>query len=89
MLVIKEKLREEVKPLDSYTLNINNYTTQSLRLALDAHPVGKAPGNDGIPSDVIKCAKGTLLHELHEILCLCWGEGKVPQDMRDGNIVTL
>ena len=23
------------------------------------------------------------------ILCLCWREGKVPQDMRDANIVTL
>ena len=33
--------------------------------------------------------KGTLLKELHEILCQCWTEGKVPQDMRDANIVTL
>ena len=51
---------------------------------------GKAPGNDGIPVEVIKCAKGTLLKELHEILCQCWREGgEVPQDMRDVNIVTL
>ena len=26
---------------------------------------GKAPGNDGIPVEVIKCAKGTLLKEIH------------------------
>ena len=31
----------------------------------------------------------TLLKELHEILCQCWREGEVPQDMRDANIVTL
>ena len=43
----------------------------------------KAPGNDSIPVEVIKCAKGTLLNELHEILCQCWREGEVPQDMRD------
>ena len=50
---------------------------------------GKAPRNDGIPVEVIKCAKGTLLKELHEILCQCWREGKVEQDMRDANIVAL
>ena len=38
---------------------------------------------------VIKCAKGTLLKELHETLCQCWTEDEVPQDMRDANIVTL
>ena len=37
-----------------------------------------------------KCgAKGTLFKELHEILCQCWREGEVLQDMRDANIVTL
>ena len=39
--------------------------------------------------EVIKCAKGTLLKELHEIICQCWREGEVPQDVRDANIVTL
>ena len=28
-------------------------------------------------------------NELHEILCQCWREGEVPQDMRDANIVIL
>ena len=36
--------------------------------ALDQFSSGKAPGNDGIPIEVIKCAKGTLLKELHEKL---------------------
>ena len=31
----------------------------------------------------------TLITELHKILCLCWSEGEVPQDMRDTNVVTL
>ena len=50
---------------------------------------GKAPGNDGIPDEVIKFTKGTLLKELHEILCQWRREGEVPQDMRDANIVML
>ena len=50
---------------------------------------GKAPGGDGIPAEVLQCAKSTLLHHLYELLCQCWEEGYVPQDMRDANIVTL
>ena len=39
--------------------------------------------------EVIMCAQRTLLKEPYEILCQCWREGDVPQDMRDTNIVTL
>ena len=39
--------------------------------------------------EVLQCAKSTLLHHLYELLCQCWEEGYVPQDMRDANIVTL
>ena len=64
-------------------------TLEEIKQALDQLSFGKAPGNDGIPVEVIECAKGKLLKELYEILCQCWREGKVPQDMRDANIVTL
>ena len=49
---------------------------------------GKAPGQDGIPAGVLKCCKETLITELHEIICLCWSEGEVSQDMKDANVVT-
>ena len=66
-------------------------TLEDINQALDINQLssGKAPENDGIPVEVIKCAKGTLLKELHEILCQCRREGEVPQDMRDAIIVTL
>ena len=64
-------------------------TLEEMREALDSLATGKAPGKDGIPAEVLKCCKGTLTAELHKILCLCWSEGAVPQDMRDANIVTL
>ena len=64
-------------------------TLEDINQALDQLCSGKVPGNDGITVEVIKCAKGTLLKKLHEILCQCWREGEVPQDMRDANIVTL
>ena len=49
---------------------------------------GKAPGGDGIPPDLLKHSKTTLLHSLHILLCQCW-QGAVPQDMRDSKIITL
>ena len=65
-------------------------TMEEVNRALDALSSGKAPGGDSIPAEVLKCGKGgTLLRELHELLCQCWREGAVPQDMRDANIVTL
>ena len=38
-------------------------TLEDFNQALDQLSSGKAPGNDGIPVEVIKCAKGTLLKE--------------------------
>ena len=64
-------------------------TLEDIKQALVQLSSGKAPGNDGIPVEVIKCAKETLLKELQEILCQCWREGEVSHDMRDANIVTL
>ena len=64
-------------------------TIDELSEALDSLASGKAPGKDGIPAEVLKCCKETLITELHEILCLCWSEGEVPQDMKDANVVTM
>ncbi|XP_076052811.1 uncharacterized protein LOC143032227 [Oratosquilla oratoria] len=64
-------------------------TITELCKAIDSLASGKAPGNDGIPPDLIKCCKNTLLQPLHDVLCQCWKEGAVPQDMRDAKIVTL
>ena len=64
-------------------------TLEELSKAIDALSCGKAPGEDGIPPEIIKCGKPALLEPLHELLCLCWREGNVPQDMRDAKIVTL
>lgn len=64
-------------------------TPGELSEALDSLTSGKAPAEDRIPAEILKWCKGTLLTELHEILCRCWGEGDVPQNLKDANIVTL
>ena len=62
---------------------------EKLSKAIDALSNGKAPGEDGIPPEIIKVGKSTLLQPLHELLRPCWREGGVLQDMRDSLIITL
>ena len=64
---------------------------EELSKAIDKLPSGKAAGKDGIPAEVLKSGKSSLLVPLHKLLRNheCWLEGSVPQDMKDANIVTL
>jgi len=64
-------------------------TIEELSKAVDCLASGNAPGNDGIPPEVIKSGKPALVQHLHKQLCLCWKEKIVPQEMRDANIITL
>ena len=64
-------------------------TVEELSKAIDSLASGKAPGSDGIPPDLIKHCKTSLLQPLRKLLCRCWKEGAVSQDMRDAKIVTL
>ena len=58
-------------------------TTLQLSKAIDAFSACKAPGQDGIPPDIIKSGKTVLLKPLLELLHQYWSEREVPQDMRD------
>ncbi|XP_076061610.1 uncharacterized protein LOC143037357 [Oratosquilla oratoria] len=60
-----------------------------LSKAISSLATGKAPGKDSILPDLIKHCKISLLQHLHKVLCQCWREGAVPQNMRDAKIVTL
>ena len=64
-------------------------TIGEFKKALNCLSSGKALGKDGIRPEIVKLCRGSLLTDLHAILCLCWREGQVVQDMRDSNIVIL
>ena len=59
----------------------NEPATDELSNAINSLALRKVPGIDGIPPDLIKHCKTTLLQPLHEVLCECWKEGAVPQDV--------
>ena len=57
--------------------------------ALSALPSGKAPGQDGIPAEVLKENKEVVLPHLYDLLRQCWEKGMIPHEMRNAKIVTL
>ena len=67
----------------------NTPTLEELSIAIDDLACGKAPGKEGIPPEVLKHGKQTILQPLHDLLCLCWEQSHIPQDMTEANIVTL
>ena len=48
-----------------------------LSKALDAMANGKAPGSDGIPTEILKIGKETLLPILHTLLIRCCRDGTI------------
>ncbi|XP_014769776.1 uncharacterized protein LOC106868849 [Octopus bimaculoides] len=88
--MVAEVAIEGVKILPAMYERDNLLSIAELTKAIDSLASGKASGKDGIPSEIIKAGKNTaLLRHLHELLCRCWEEGTVTQDMRDANIITL
>ena len=65
-------------------------SVEEMSKAIDSLACGKVPGKEGIPPEVIKVGRKTiLLHRLHELLLQCQEEETVPQDMRDASTITL
>ena len=64
-------------------------TKEELSKAISNMSSGKAPGLDGIPAEVFKCSGNQLLYNLHQLLCKCWEERYVPQEMKDSIISNL
>lgn len=50
---------------------------------------GKAPGNDGIPAEVLKYGGYGLVERLHTLYSRIWRDEEVPQQLKDAVIVTI
>ena len=64
-------------------------TKEELKKALKSTASGKAPGLDGIPSDILENGGKKLCDSLLDLFNRCLLSGTVPQNFRDALIVTI
>ena len=62
---------------------------KELQHAIKQMSSDKAPGKDGIPSEIFKYGGKKLVHKLLELLKIIWKTGHVPQDYKDASIKHL
>ena len=65
MTVVSEETLTAMESLSSMDELDSEPLLEEINQALDQLSSGKAPGKDGIPAEVIKCAKGTLWSAFH------------------------
>ena len=65
------------------------FEMKELDTALKSLKNDKAPGQDGIPPEVLKHGGSELKSELLKLFNLCLEKGSLPQDMKDALIVTI
>ena len=64
-------------------------TCEEVRRAILKLKNGRAPGADGLPPELLKCAVDSVVEPLLKIFHLVWKTGIVPADWRDAIIVSL
>ncbi len=62
---------------------------EEVQKAIKQMSAGKAPGKDGIPTEVYKALNGKALQAFHIVLTSIWEEEDMPPELRDASIVTL
>ena len=50
---------------------------------------GKAPGQDGIPSEIYKCGGAHMITKLTKLFACFWKKCDVPQELKDASIIHL
>ena len=63
-----EKALQAIEPLPCMTELDEAQTLEEVEKVIDKLASGQAPGKEGIPAEVIKCAKKILKDGLHELL---------------------
>jgi len=75
-------------PVDT-SVPIDEPSVEEVYAAIKRLRNGRAPGPDGIPPELLRCAIHPVAHALHSIFLSVWRTGKMPTDWKDGIIVTL
>jgi len=75
-------------PVDT-SVSIDEPSVEEVYAVIKRLRNGRAPGPDGIPPELLKCAIHPVTHALHSIFLSVWRTGKMPTDWKDKIIVTL
>lgn len=67
-------------------LQLDDVPTKELSKAIIKITSDKASGQDSTPAEVFKCDGSQLLVALQQLLCRCWDERSVTEEMRDSHI---
>jgi len=88
--VLSNELENEAAstPVDT-SVPIDEPSEEEVYAAIKRLRNGRAPGPDGIPPELLKCAIHPGAHVLHSIFLRVWRTRKIPTDCKDGIIITL
>ena len=64
-------------------------TLTEVQKAIKQMSSSKAPGSDSLPAEIYKAAGPSTISKLTELFQDMWEEGKIPQDLKDANIVHI
>ncbi|XP_013793965.1 uncharacterized protein LOC106478008, partial [Limulus polyphemus] len=64
-------------------------TEEEVKGAIHRTSSGKAPGSDGIPTEVFKCGGHALIRELTELFQSIWDTEQIPQRLKNASIVRI
>jgi sorting nexin-29 len=75
--------------LGQYRCSIDPPSRDEVSDALRKLKLGKAPGEDNIPSDLLLRGSDVLINLLHDLVCHIWSEETVPSDWSTAVIIPL
>lgn len=64
-------------------------TLQETRDSIASLKHNKAPGPDAIPGEVLRYGGEAIALALHAIIVACWDSGCVPQQWKDGDLISI
>lgn len=82
-------LLDELPQLPSITDIDGPPSLEEVHNAVKGLKNNKAAGPDGIPGEILKNGGPGLLRKLHQFIVSTWNSGKVPQQWKDANIITI
>eukprot|EP00399_MALV-I-05_sp_L67-4_P000160 gene160-65_t len=86
---IRQETIESLPQYDVLHELAKDLTREEVESALGHAKCGKAPGLDDIPVELMKYGGEALVEMIHEVVLEFWRAGKVPQELKDAEMIPL